>query len=186
MKINYACDPPPEVLTISGGVFRINTDFRVWLRVSELLQSISSESLENHLAQLYQLIFAEEYPSDVTAAIMAITEFLKGYPEREISGGNSVPTLSLTEDINEIVLAIRNQSGIDLSYRCKHYHWWEFLLEVKTLEDRHYISRIQQIRGYDGSDPKLTRMREKYALQREMTEDEILAALETDELFYDT
>ena len=139
------------------------------------------------LAELYELIFINEYPTDAPAALKAITAFLQGYPE-QMTGKvqNGTQTLSLCEDINEIVLAIRNQSGLDLSYRCKYFHFWEFLLEVKTLEDRHYISKLQQIRGYNGKDAQMLRLKEQFAIRSEPTPGDLIAAEELDELSYDS
>ena len=190
MKPNIAMNPPPESLEISGGIFCIRTDFRIWIQACELLQNLKSTSDEifvKQLAELYELIFINEYPTDAPAALKAITAFLQGYPE-QMTGKvqNGTQTLSLCEDINEIVLAIRNQSGLDLSYRCKYFHFWEFLLEVKTLEERHYISRIQQIRGYKGKDKDMLRLKEQYALNSQPSENELIAAEELDELFYDS
>lgn len=183
-------NPPPESLLISGGEFAIRTDYRVWLRVTELLldlPQVSDPRFTEKLSELFALIFIEEQPTDPAAALQAITAFLQGYPDQMTGkADHGIQTLSLCEDINEIVLAIRNQSGLDLSYRCKYFHFWEFLLEVKTLEDRHYISKLQQIRGYKGKDAQMLRLKERFALHKEPTTEDLIAAEELDELFYDS
>lgn len=49
------------------------------------------------------------------------------------------------------MLAIRAQSGVDLSYRRREpYHWWEFLLQVRALCGDHRILRVMETRALKG------------------------------------
>ena len=78
---------------------------------------------------------------------------------------------SLEWDLNAIVLAIRNQSGIDLSYRrTEPFHWWEFLLELQTLCGEHYILHLMEARSYQGKDRELLRRKRMCALPVEADE----------------
>ena len=74
---------------------------------------------------------------------------------------------------NAIIIAIRNQSGKDLSYRCSHYHWWLFLLEFQTLCGEHYILNLIGARTYEGQDKDLVKRRNDCALPYEYSEEEM-------------
>ena len=90
-----------------------------------------------------------------------------------MQGGTDAPLFSFDWDINAIIIAIRNQSGIDLSYRrTEPFHWWEFLLEFQTLCGEHYILNLMGARSYRGRDKELLRRKRMCALPAEETEEE--------------
>lgn len=119
-------------------------------------------------------------------------EWLKGYPRADNGyhvdeDGNGAKTYSLKHDMNYIVLAIRNQSGLDLTYnRREPFHWWLFLLEFQTLTDQHLITHIMQWRAYDGEDKELIRRRDRVALPKEYTKSEQAMLDEMADLFHNT
>ena len=107
---------------------------------------------------------------DPGEALRAIAEFSRGYPSAPVRPRQKDPVFSWEYDLNEIIIAIRNQSGIDLSYRRKEpFHWWEFLLEFRTLCGEHYILNLMEIRGYSGKDPEMKRRKQEFALPPEYT-----------------
>jgi len=171
--------PPSE---IDG--YSVNTDFRVWLQVDSLMQKFATNTDEQNnetIKELCDLVF-------ITAKIptlnkmKGIIKFYKGYPNylQNIKQTKKAPmSMSFEHDINWIIIAIRNQSGIDLSYHHKtEFHWWEFLLEVQSLEDNHYISQLMQIRGYTGKDKELIKLRNKYKIPKKQSEIDLLEKVE--------
>ena len=179
MRPNYAQDAPPTEITVGGVAFKSNTDYRVWLDVLHSLRDLvpdaqTEEQLEGNataIAEIETLVFGRLIDAPVDAVIYAVAQFAQGYPtapmERE---GDGEPTYSFEYDLNEIIIAIRNQSGIDLSYRRKEpFHWWEFLLEFRTLCGNHYILNLMDARGYKGNDKELLRRKRMCALPREYT-----------------
>lgn len=194
LRPNYAFDAPPNEITIGGASYAINTDFRVWLEVLNRMRELITvpTTLEHimHNAEVFisikALIFADEVKQPMDAILDAIAEFSKGYPSAPVGEGKGggADTYSFDWDLNYIILAIRNQSGIDLSWRRKEpFHWWEFLLEFHSLCGDHYILRLMEIRGYDGKDPEMTRQAQRYALPRENTADDKLMLDEFNALF---
>lgn len=186
---NYAMDAPPTCITVGGISYPANTDYRVWIDVLEKIRDLYAEIqspadlVHNRdvLCEVQCTVFGgvledEAYP-DVLRAIM---EFARGYPS--FTGADSPataddedddPVYSFDYDINEIVLAIRNQSGIDISYRRKEpFHWWEFLLEFRTLCGEHRISRMMEIRGYKGDDKSTRKAKRRLRLPYKPTADE--------------
>ena len=122
MRPNYAQDAPPTSISVGGADYRCNVDYRVWIEVLRKMRRIdpAAQSQENlRLMDEIQLlafggVLAEEDPAEVLAAV---AEFSRGYPGLPVQGDASDTLFSFDWDINAIVIAIRNQSGIDLSYR---------------------------------------------------------------------
>ena len=176
MNLNLAMDAPPTSIEVGGTAYPVNIDFRVWIQITEKLLDIvpepdSIEEISANLKIIYDIeelafggILEDEEISDTMDGIM---EFAKGYQDEESDGtGSDGPQLvSLSHDINYLILAIRNQSGIDLSYRrTEPFHWWLFLTEVKSLCGDHYILKLAEIRGYKGKDKEMLRLKSKLAL----------------------
>ena len=179
MRPNYAQDAPPTELTVGDASFAIETDYRVWIDVLDKLQALvpadadDAQIVENVqiLTEVERMIFGRVIDAPLPDLIAAITEFAKGYPTAPMQGdGGGAQTYSFKYDLNEIIIAIRNQSGIDLSYRRKEpFHWWEFLLEFRTLCGNHYILNLMEARGYRGNDKDMIRRRQRCALPVEYT-----------------
>lgn len=174
MRPNYAQDPPPTDITVGGVAYPCETDYRVWIEVLRLMEDISFDEtpeglvrLANQIEQIEALVFGGVLRDEDPVEVMgAVAEFSKGYPTAPHQGmSRTAPVFSFEYDLNEIIIAIRNQSGIDLSYRrTEPFHWWEFLLEFRTLCGDHFILNLMDIRGYDGSDQKLRRRKQEHAL----------------------
>ena len=181
MRPNYCMDAPPTSIEVGGFAYPCETDFRVWLGVLHLLKQIDLRietdedlaRLTGQMMDIQEMVFGgvleDENPVEV---LRAISEFSKGYPSAPMSsaGTSDAPTFSFEYDLNEIIIAIRNQSGIDLSYRRKEpFHWWEFLLEFHTLCGSHYILNLMETRGYKGKDKEMLRRKYACALPNEYT-----------------
>ena len=179
MRPNYAQDAPPTELTVGDASFAIETDYRVWIDVMDKLQALvpadvdDAQIVENVriLTEVEHMIFGRVIDAPLPDLIDAIAEFAKGYPTAPMqTEGGGAQTYSFKYDLNEIIIAIRNQSGIDLSYRRKEpFHWWEFLLEFRTLCGDHYILNLMEARGYKGNDKELLRRKRMCALPVEYT-----------------
>ena len=196
MRPNYAQDAPPTSLEVGGFAYPVQVDFRVWIDVLRELEdwiaAPEGEEQLRHNMQIYcrvqQLVFggilADEEPEQVLAAV---AEFARGYPcaslQDECAGGESL--YSFEHDLNWSVIARRNQSGIDLSYRRQEpFHWWEFLLEFQTLCGDHYILNLMEARGYRGDDAELARRRRMCRLPDKRRAEDTARLAEVDALFY--
>jgi hypothetical protein len=195
MRPNYAQDAPPTAINVGGFSYTCNTDFRTWIDVLKLLQGLNlhpqtetaaQKTLET-IREIQIKVFGRVLDAPLNTILRAIVDFSKGYPTAPMRGsgdGDGVRVYSFEYDLNEIIIAIRNQSGIDLSYRCKHFHWWEFLLEFRTLSGNHYILNLMEARGYTGKDKDLRKRRDACALPDEYTAEE-LEALEAFNALFD-
>ena len=195
--MNYATTAPPEELEINGERYPINTDFMTWIEVQELQRDLlsSAESIEDQIHNLdvvYQmqtLVFGGVVEQPIDDVVTAMAEFVKGYPSQQPNTPeiDRTPVVNLKIDLNWIILAIRNQSGIDLSYRRKEpFHWWLFLLEFQSLSGDHYILSLMHARGYRGTDKDALAHKYRWALPVAMTADMQRAEEEADEIFYNS
>lgn len=196
LRPNYAQDAPPTSVEVGGFAYPVRVDFRVWAEAVVLLedwidQPANDDQLQHNAAisdRVQHLVFggvlAEEEPGEV---LSAIAEFARGYPTAaaEEADASGEPLYSLVHDMNAIVIAIRNQTGLDLSYRRKEpFHWWEFLLEFQTLCGDHYILNLMEARGYRGDDPELLRRRRMCALPARRRAEDAARIEEINQLFY--
>lgn len=186
---NYAQDAPPEHIQVGGASYPVNTDYRVWIDVTdmarELYADITGPDDARHnadvLARMQTAAFggvlADESPAEVLSAIM---DFAAGYPSmvgadapESDSKDESGEVLSFDYDINDIIIAIRNARGEDISYRRKEpFHWWEFLLEVRALCGDHHILKVMEARAYTGTDREARRARRRLRLPHKPTAEE--------------
>ena len=197
--MNLSNTAPPETVEINGTDYPINYDFRVWADISIKLKDIISEPQTNEdeinnfetIREIELLAFGEMINEDWLSVISAVIEFMNGYPKEDngyhSSDEDDTPLYSLQHDMNYIVLAIRNQSGIDLSYRREEpFHWWLFLLEFQTLSSGHYICGLMRRRSYKGDDRELLDSKKAVELPKEYTKSEKRLIETIDEMFYNT
>lgn len=183
MRPNYAMDAPPTHIEVGGHPYPVNTDFRVWIEVMDLMNQISNnpdtpkkqERTGRAIEQIEILVFGGLLDDEnILDVLKGVSEFLRGYPSAPVSGsGNHEKTYSFQYDLNEIIIAIRNQHGVDLSYRnTDGCHWWEFLLYFHTLCGDHFILNLMNARGYNGKDKEMRKRKQAFALPVEVTADE--------------
>ena len=194
MRPNLALDAPPTVLSVGGVDYDINTDYRVWIGVLHNLRNLiplpktPEQALHNSdsIAEIERSIFGKVIDANAGDVLQAIGNFAAGYPEAPIGEGkpSMVQTYSFDWDLNYIIIAIMNQFGIDISYRCEHFHFWLFLLYFRALCGNHYILRLMEIRGYDGKDTEMKRQAQRFAVPREQTAEDQALADEFNDIFY--
>ena len=157
---NYAQDAPPEAIRVGGASYPVNVDFRTWIDVldlaRELYPTVATLKEARHnarvLENMQRLAFDRVLEAPPAAVLRAMMDFARGYPTMVGEGagddGEGEELLSFDYDINDLVLAIEEQFGLDLSYRRREpYHWWEFLLRVRALCGDHAILRAVRLRA---------------------------------------
>ena len=63
----------PETVTVNGEKYRINTDFRDFLFMSDVLESNASDIRK---AKAVLSMYKDKIPKDYSAAMMAIADFI--------------------------------------------------------------------------------------------------------------
>ncbi len=125
--INLLTEALPYSISVCGINYPINTDFRIWIQIEEILSSDFSAA--DKLLKCYSLIFASKViPSSVDETLSSIMNFLS--PFYNTGGGkkaakNNEPLFDFAFDSGLIYAAFLSQYSIDLT--SDHLHWWRFL-----------------------------------------------------------
>lgn len=196
LRPNYAQDAPPTSLEVGGFCYPVDVDYRTWIAITAALEDWVDDAREEEdvqrncgiLCRVQQLAFggilADEDAGEVLSAIL---RFAQGYPCASNAANDSAPLLDLAADLADIIIAVRNQTGIDLSYRrTQPFHWWEFLLEVRNLCGDHLILQLMRVRGYNGADPALNRLKGQCALPVRQRAGDAARLKEINRLFYNS
>ncbi|HCB95662.1 MAG TPA: hypothetical protein DEP65_08690 [Ruminococcus sp.] len=131
--MNLLCDKAPDTITVSGVEYKINSDFRVWIKFELILtvqvdNTISAEIL----AEIQQLIFKAPCPMN-EETVEAILNFYRcgKPPEKHSGGGDEKAVFSYDFDDGYIYAAFKEQYGIDLNDA--NLHWWKFRALFQSL-----------------------------------------------------
>ncbi len=130
------------------------TDFREWIRFTELVEddSVPWRIKCGLLLQWY----LDQVPEDIEAAIYALGDFLmckRMYQddledEEEEQQKSGEPVFSFSEDAGCIYAAFREAYGIDLQ-QIDYMHWWEFRSLFDWLPDDTEIKQRIMYRSID-------------------------------------
>lgn len=176
----YCVNKPPNYIVINGNKYEIITVFFTWaINFPEIVSRFNDNQKNNEkiVCELIDVFIIENCSESYEEIVIALSDFFRGYPKnlntKKSKDTNTVNILSYKHDMNDLIIAIRNQSGIDLTHRSNaQMHWWDFLLEVENLTDTHKISKIMGYRAYKGKDTQLLKLRREYALPVELSNKE--------------
>ena len=151
--IDFLTKAHPTSLLISGREYEINTDFRVWILVSEIF-SKEDISPADKIIKIFSLIFTSSVlPPSIDASIEEIGAFLSPFSFAKKGEGGGKPAFSFSHDGGLIYAAFLSQYGIDLT--SAHLHWWRFLALFFALDSCKF-TEIVKIRALDLSQIKDT------------------------------
>ena len=146
--MNMLTDSLPDTLTISGRVYSIDTDFRVWIQYELLLTSDSELNDDEIFEEILHLVFPQQRPPEGCEAETAenIMWFYRcGKDEKKQSDNNDEDIFSYDYDDGYIVAAFKQQYGIHLNH--SKLHWWEFHAYMLALSENTEFVRIMGIRA---------------------------------------
>ena len=152
--INVFYESLPEALEINGREYPIITDFREWLRFSDMLKS---DIPENYKLEFLEDMFLEEMPSmyspeDIELVMNAITDFLSlaelEFPmlrQEEEEPGNVFEegvkkAIYYEQDAPYIISAFQREYQIDL-LSVEYLHWWKFRILLDGLSEESQIKK---------------------------------------------
>lgn len=145
--MNLLTSPLPAYLTVCGEDYPINTDFRTWIKIEEVLSNPSISSVDK-VIDIFSLTFTSSVPSDAKEALLAIAKFLSPFNSfekgKEYTKDTTSPLFSFSQDGGFIYAAFLSQYGIDLT--STNLHWWRFLSLFSSLTDCKF-TQIVNIRG---------------------------------------
>lgn len=187
---NMATMKPPEFVEINGTEYPINFHYLAWIDILDLLDEIDLENVEDDLdivAEIETLAFGNVIGENVYFVLAAVAEFAAGYPKPQNDRAPTPSNRRIVDfgiDLNSILIAIRDQSGINLIDSDELFHWWRFLVEFENLNDSHHISKIMELRAYDGDDKAMKKARDAVALPKKITRKDQRFEDEMADLFY--
>ena len=192
MTRNLANTKPPEFFKIGGKAYPVNFNYLIWIDILELLDEIDFDNIGEEelgiIEEIEILAFGRTIEENIFDVLRAVTGFAAGYPQpRNKKAETPVSPRRLFDfkiDLNSILIAIRDQSGIDLTRREEPFHWWLFLVEFSNLAGEHHIRNLMELRAYDGDDKDMKQARDAVALPPKVTRQQQKFNEEMDEIFY--
>nr|DAE43973.1 MAG TPA: hypothetical protein [Caudoviricetes sp.] len=178
----------PEALEINGREYPVITDFREWIRFSDMLKSdIPPEFKLEFLSEMFLEEVPDLYTEDgIEEAMDAITSFLSlsgtEFPDISSDEANSEEeseeveyeeqrakkAIYYEQDAPYIISAFRREYQIDL-LSVPYMHWWEFRMLLDGLSEESQIKKRIYWRTCDVSKMDKKERREILKIRRSIT-----------------
>lgn len=166
----------PERICIDGMDFAVNTDFRVWIEIGEVIAG-NSDIFEK-TARVLTLCYKDKVPQTLKKAIDGVIRFYAcGKDTEKRSGKTVMPIVDFSEDSGLIGAAFYHDYGINL-WREK-MHWWQFRELFAALSEDNKIVKVMGYRSisigdiHDAEQKKFYRkMKGLYRLPDKRSEEE--------------
>ncbi len=178
--IRKAFDKPADSVAVCGKEYKINTDFRIWIEICELIENKEISELDRILT-LLMLAYKNEVPKNIKEAVEKLMKFLTHGRENN-KGTQNTPVIDFALDEGYIYASFMQQYGIDL-YKEK-LHWWCFIDLLNSLSEDCELVKIISYRMCDPSSVRdsekrryLRRMKERYSLAGAIDDNDIAKAL---------
>lgn len=184
--ISLLYEPLPETVTVGGEEREILTDFRDWIRFSDLMGSDLPNEDKLRVAAFWYVEPPARFTAEAFTALVAFYRadaLAQDHDEHEEDDGlPRPPVLDWSIDAKYILGDFRRCYGLDL-LRVEHLHWWEFRALLEALPDDAGIMRRIAYRGTDLSQipnkderRRVARLQRRFALPFTYT-DEMIGAM---------
>lgn len=145
----------PDSIWISGKKYKIITDFREWIRFSDMLKSDIQISLK---VEFTREMFLNSPPNpfnfeeilDEFTAFLKLEEIQLPTHGENLEGKKSKNNLSYEYDAPYIISAFMRDYGIDL-LEIPYLHWWKFKMLLDGLDEKNQIKERVYYRDADVS-----------------------------------
>lgn len=151
--MNILCDKLPSYIEIDGKKYEINTDFRIWIKFQEIMESgifKPNEKIVLAILNCFTSAKCKSLPPDSQKTIDALFCFFGGKSNNDGEKQNSKfskKIFDFTKDADYILSAFYQEYGIDLTV-C-NMHWYKFLALLNGLTDRTRFVKILEYRSID-------------------------------------
>lgn len=182
--MNVFYEELPEALEINGREYPVITDFREWIRFSDMLKSdIPPEFKLEFLSEMFLEEVPDLYTEDGIEEVMdAITSFLSlsgtEFPDISSDEANSEEVeyeeqrakkaIYYEQDAPYIISAFRREYQIDL-LSVPYMHWWKFRMLLDGLSEESQIKKRIYWRTCDVSKMDKKERREILKIRRSIT-----------------
>ena len=169
----------PEGISIDGIFYAVNTDFKIWLEIAEIISSKELNIFEKAEKTL-ALCYKDSLPQTFNAAINGMFEFYRCAKESTPQGATSIhekPVIDLVHDRDMIAAAFLHDYNIDLF--TMPLHWWKFKALLSSLSEENKIVKVMGYRAINIGDIKdkeqkkfYKKMKSLYSLPDNRSEEE--------------
>ena len=178
--MNILIDLLPSTVEIDGTEYEINTDFRISVLFSLLMED--DELTEEQKVLQALSLYYPVVPNNIGKAIEQIKWFYScGKSDKPIGSKkrktNSTKVFDFEAAANYIYSAFMSQYRIDLQ-DIRQLHWWKFKALLEGLKEDNKLSKIIEYRSMDLSKIKdkeqrkfYKDMQKQYSLKKENVED---------------
>ncbi|MBE7015570.1 MAG: hypothetical protein E7417_01965 [Ruminococcaceae bacterium] len=178
--MSFLSQPLRSSLEVCGKEYAINTDFRVWLRIYDILQDKES-SAKKLTAGIVMCFKGGVLPPSFSATVEAMSDFLFGektekrdfIPQKKRKKQKKL--FDFSKDSELIYASFMSDYGIDLHQ--EGMHWHKFLVLFKHLSKDTPFMQVLAIRSMNPADIKDAKMR------KELVKKQRIYALEAPEDF---
>ncbi len=137
----------PQTVCIDGKDYAVNTDFRIWIRFSEILEDPAMSAPEK-AQKILLLCYPETLPPSFLQAIEGLLWFYGCGKENKKGHKNKTnqrkkPVFDFAADAALIYSAFWQEYGIDLANA--GLHWWQFWSLFSGLGEN---TRLMKVIGY--------------------------------------
>lgn len=150
-------EPLKFSVTVGGESYPVNTDFKCWLRIAELICTENPEP-ENIVRGLILCYRDGRIPPSFRLAVEGMKDFFGGIDGRESAGEHGKKLMDFEKDAQLIFASFMYDYGIDLT--STDMHWHKFLALLRCLSEASPLSRVVQIRGTDAYSIKDSKRRQ--------------------------
>ena len=168
----------PENVCIDGVSYAVNTDFRVWIEIGNIISS-GELNLFEKIEKILTCCYSEKLPPNLEKAMNGISWFYRCAKEEKggKDAGCDMPVIDFSQDSDMICAAFLHDYGIDL-WREK-IHWWQFKALLLSLNEENKIMKVMGYRAVNlgdisGKEQKkfYRKMKSLYRLQDKRTPEE--------------
>lgn len=155
----------PQYAEVNGKRYKINTDFRVAIKCSEVAEDETIGDYERGLAIIY-LLYGDEGLKDTEnqAKLLEIAQSYLLCGEEYKKEQNEKPDMDFIQDYSYITTSFMSDYHIDLD-NCE-MHWWKFMDLMNGLSNSEMgncciLNRIRNLRNFDTKDIKDKKEKQK-------------------------
>lgn len=148
--MNILVDKFPTKINLKGRIFKINSDFRVGIKIIQMYEDETLAQEEKTFIML-KLLYKEKIPQElIEEAINKAIIFLNA--DENINNKNETSDIpvkrlySFTKDAKYIYSAIKKTHNVDLE-RIGYLHWWKFVYYFLDLDEKCFFSQMIYLRN---------------------------------------
>lgn len=136
--------PPAEGIYHGDKFYKLNTDFKVWLKIDSLINDSNALSPEK-LIIILSLAYEKSFPEDISCALDGVLDFYSAFSKG--NSGKNKKLYSFEQDASYIFSGFYSMYGIDL-FETK-MHWWKFRALLEELGETTLFGKILKYRSMD-------------------------------------